>query len=366
MEKKTAFYDAYVDTAVKLAPFAGYLLPMHFGSVIDEHLAVRQHAGMFDVSHMSITDLHGAGCRDFLRYLLANDIDKLTQRGNALYSCLLNDEGGIIDDLIIYFLDVQHYRIVSNAATHATVQKVLHEVGADFSVSIQNYSDLAMLAVQGPDTLVCLKDCLTATQVQAISLLKPFQFVVVDDCFIARTGYTGEYGFEFIFPSKSALGYWQSFLAAGIKPCGLGARDTLRIEAGLNLYGTDMDQTTTPFESQLTWTVAFEPKDRLFLGRTALELQKQQGIEKKMLGVMLKEKGVLRAGQAVYNEDGTVLLGHITSGTFSPLLQCGIGFARILSTVNTEACLISIREKKYAATLQKLPFVKGSFRTSPV
>lgn len=360
MSKKTPLYQSHLEANGKMVDFAGWMMPINYGSQIEEHQHVRRDAGIFDVSHMNIVDVLGPGARDYLRHLLANDIDKLTSRGKALYTCMLNHNGGIIDDLIVYFVDVQHYRVVLNAGTRERDIKWMNKIANDYSVGLQERQDLAMLAIQGPQAREKTLHLLTPAQADAATTLGTFEFVEIDNLFIARTGYTGEDGYEIILPQDHAIEFWKNALALGIVPCGLGARDTLRLEAGLNLYGSDMDETITPLEANLTWTIAWEPADRLFIGRAALELQKSQGLRQKLVGLVLEDKGVLRAGQKVVTESHDS--GIITSGTFSPTLGVGIGMARVPLDIGLH-CMVDIRGKLHAAKVIKLPFIRQGKKT---
>lgn len=356
MTKKTPLHQAHLDAGAKMVDFSGWSMPINYGSQVEEHHAVRQDAGIFDVSHMTVVDILGPGARDYLRHLLANDVDKLKSRGKALYTCMLNHNGGILDDLIVYFIDVEHYRCVLNAATRDKDLAWMNQVANDFSVGLHERDELAMLAIQGPNAREKAHKILSPAQADAVSTLRPFEFVDVEDLFIARTGYTGEDGYEIILPINTIEALWHKALAQEIQPCGLGARDTLRLEAGLNLYGIDMDENVTPLESALSWTVTWEPLDRLFIGRAALELQKSNGVKNKFVGIVLEGKGVLRAGQKVFSESGEQ--GVLTSGTFSPTLGLGIGMARVSKDLG-QTCLVDIRNKKHAARVIKLPFVRN-------
>jgi aminomethyltransferase len=359
MGKKTPLYECHLQDNAKIVDFAGWDMPLHYGSQIQEHHQVRQDAGMFDVSHMCITDLHGEDTANYLRYLVANNIDRLVPY-KALYTCLLNEAGGIIDDLIVYRLEGDFFRLVTNSGTHDKVIPWLKKCAQDFKIELTERPDLAIIAIQGSRIYEKISNLFNASQTQKLLDLKPFQFLVDDNYFIARTGYTGENGFEIMLPADEAPAFWQKAVAAGIKPCGLGARDTLRLEAGLNLYGTDMDETVTPLESNLAWTVAFTPADRDFIGRAALEKQQQAGVQKQLVGLVLEGNGVLRNHQKVMLEDkGT---GEITSGSFSPTLNKGIALARIPAG-NDTLCTIEMRGKQVAAMIVKPPFVKHGKKT---
>lgn len=360
MTQHTALYEKHLESGGKMVDFAGYSMPIHYGSQLQEHHHVRRYAGMFDVSHMVVLDIDGQDAKAFLQKLLANDVDKLSIIGKALYSCMLNHEGKILDDLIVYRLPENTYRIVVNAATREKDLAWMNKQIADFSAQLTIRDDLAMIAVQGPLAQQKVSACFDATTAKNITELTPFHAAQYDDYFIARTGYTGEDGFEIILPNEQAPDFWDSLLQADVKPCGLGARDTLRLEAGMNLYGTDMDETTSPLVSGLGWTVAWTPESRQFNGRTALETEKQQGIQEKFVGLMLQGKGVLRSHMKVICSQGE---GETTSGTFSPTLKTAIALARIPRTCNHH-CSVEIRGKLVPATIVKLPFVPRGTATN--
>ena len=355
MVQHTPLYAKHVQQGGKMVNFAGWSMPIHYGSQLQEHHAVRKTVGMFDVSHMAVVDVLGPGARDFLRHLLANDVDRLQSRGKALYSCMLNETGGVIDDLIAYFIDVHHYRLVLNASRVEEDLKWINEHISGYSVGMQRRQDLGMLAIQGPKYLEYMSKVLNPTQLDAISTISPFECVISDDWFVARTGYTGEDGFEIILPHQQLNQLWDGLIAEQCRPCGLGARDTLRLEAGLNLYGNDMDETTSPLESNLAWTIAWEPADRIFLGRGALLRQKEDGIKYKLVGLVLEDKGVLRPKQKVIVGDDNT--GQTTSGTFSPTLERAIALARIPKDSET-SCMVEIRGKLLKARIVKPPFVR--------
>lgn len=358
MAKKTPLYDVHVKTGAKMVSFCGWAMPLHYGSQINEHHAVRKQAGVFDVSHMSAVDILGPGVREYLRHLLANDVDKLTGRGKSLYSCMLNHHGGVIDDCIVYFLNVNHYRIVLNAANAETDLTWMNQQAEGFGIGLQQRSDLAILAVQGPKAIEKTKEVLPAHQMDAASTLQRFECVLSDGWFIARTGYTGEDGFEIIVPNNKVERLWDALVGNGVVPCGLGARDTLRLEAGLNLHGNDMNASTTPLVSNLAWTVAWKPEDRLFIGRPALELQKSQGIKQQLVGLVLQAPGILRHAQKVFVNDSNEPNGEVTSGGFSPTLDASIALARIPLTEDKQ-CDVLIRNKRLPAHIIKPPFVKN-------
>lgn len=354
MGKKTQLYDSHLKANAKMVDFAGWEMPLHYGSQLQEHHQVRQDSGVFDVSHMTIVDIHGPDVAPFLRYLVANNIDRLTD-GKALYTCMLNEDGGVIDDLIVYKMSDDFYRLIVNSGTHDKDMAWLEKQAKKFKIVITERTELAMLALQGPKVREKITTLFTATEVQKILELKPFHAVALGNYFIARTGYTGEDGFEIILPNDEAAAFWEKVLAVDIKPAGLGARDTLRLEAGLNLYGSDMDESVSPLESNLAWTVAFEPKDRDFIGRAALEKQLQSGVKHRLVGLVLEGQGVLRNHQKVLVEG--LGEGEITSGSFSPTLNKGIALARVPAAIATE-CSVEMRGKNIPAKVVKPPFVR--------
>ncbi len=355
MANKTPLYDEHVADGGKIVDFAGWDMPINYGSQVEEHNNVRTDAGMFDVSHMTVVDLTGARTREYLRYLLANNVDRLKESGKALYSCMLNEQGGVIDDLIVYYIRDDYYRMVVNAGTRAKDLAWLEQQSVDFSVTVTERPELAMIAVQGPNarakTLPLLRDSVR----EAAAALQPFYGVFDGEWFIARTGYTGEDGFEIVLPAEEAAHFWSRLRAAGVRPTGLGARDTLRLEAGMNLYGSDMDESITPLEAALNWTIAWEPADRDFIGRKALERARAEGVRHKLVGLLLEDKGVLRNHQKVLGGSGE---GEITSGSFSPTLQRAIAFARVPKDTG-EHCQVDIRGKLHSARVVKPPFVRN-------
>ena len=356
MTNKTPLYEEHLVDGGKLVDFAGWDMPINYGSQIEEHNNVRQDAGMFDVSHMTVVDLTGDRSREFLRYLLANNVDRLKDRGKALYSCMLNENGGVIDDLIVYFLRDDFFRMVVNAGTHDKDMAWLNKQAPAFDVTVTERPELAMIAVQGPNAREKALPLLSETVRTAASELKPFFGVFDGDWFIARTGYTGEDGFEIVLPATDAASFWQQLRAAGVRPTGLGARDTLRLEAGMNLYGSDMDESISPLEAALGWTIAWEPAERDFIGRAALEKQREQGTSQKLVGLLLEGKGVLRNHQKVVAEgEGE---GEITSGSFSPTLQRAIAFARVPKATG-DTCQVDVRGKLLTARVVKPPFVRN-------
>ena len=354
--QRTALYEKHLETGGKMVDFAGWEMPIHYGSQLEEHHQVRNDAGMFDVSHMVVLDLKGKEVKHFLSHLLANNIDKLKTSGKALYSCMLNETGGVIDDLIVYYLSDEDYRMVINAACRDNDLAWLERHIKDFDAEIQEREDLSMIAVQGPNAREKAMSVLDVATAEKIKELKPFVGIASGDRFYARTGYTGEDGFEIMLPNVQAANFWDSLLNAGVQPIGLGARDTLRLEAGMNLYGTDMDTTTSPFVSGLSWTVALQPEDREFSGRSALETEKATGIKEKFVGLILEDRGILRGHQKVITESGDE--GMITSGTFSPTLKKAIAMARVPADIG-EHCKVEIRGKQLSAKVVKPVFVRN-------
>jgi aminomethyltransferase len=352
---KTPLYETHVAAGARMVDFGGWDMPVHYGSQIEEHHAVRRDAGMFDVSHMLIADISGARARDYLRYLLANDVAKLKDPGKALYSCMLNESGGVVDDLITYFGDAEHFRVVVNAGTRDKDTAWLKRWAPPFKVDIQPRPDLAMVAVQGPNARAKAAQVI-GKSADAVLGMKSFFSRQLDRHFVATTGYTGEDGWEVILPATEVAAFWVALRDAGVRQCGLGARDTLRLEAGMNLYGNDMDENLTPLESGLTWTVAFDPAERDFIGRAALEAQRRGGVPRKLVGLVLEDRGVLRSHQKVVVPG--VGEGEMTSGTFSPTLERSIGFARV-PAATAEQVQVDIRGKLLAARVVKYPFVRN-------
>ncbi|MBP9800545.1 MAG: glycine cleavage system aminomethyltransferase GcvT [Sterolibacterium sp.] len=352
--RPTPLHDQHLQAAARMAGFAGWDMPLHYGSQIEEHQAVRRDAGMFDVSHMLAIDLHGADATRWLRYLLANDVAKLTQPGKALYSCLLREDGGILDDLIVYFFEPTHYRLVVNAGTADKDLAWMQQQANGYAITLTPRRDLAMLALQGPTARRRFWQACPNKRA-ASEGLQPFHAAFDDDWLIARTGYTGEDGFEITLPADQAVATWRKLHAAGIRPCGLGSRDTLRLEAGMNLYGQDMNETLSPLEAGLAWTLAMQG-ERDFIGKPALLAQQARGTAHQLTGLLLLERGVLRAHQAVMTTQGA---GEITSGTYSPTLQQGIALARLPAAVPPgEVVEVDIRGKPCKAKVVKPPFVR--------
>jgi aminomethyltransferase len=359
MGNRTPLYDNHLKMGAKIVDFGGWDMPLHYGSQIEEHHKVRNDCGMFDVSHMNVVDVKGAKVRDFFRLLLANNVDKLKTKGKALYSCMLTAKGGVIDDLIVYYMDDQWFRVVMNAATRDKDMAWVNTAAKEFGgLTVTPRHDLAMIAVQGPNAKEKVYQALGEALRSPAGALKPFHAAAVGELFIATTGYTGEDGFEIILPAKAAPFTWQMLNEAGVAPIGLGARDTLRLEAGMNLYGSDMDETTTPLESGLAWTVALEPSDRKFIGREVLDKQKAQGVPRQLVGLVLEGKGVLRNHQKVICDGAGE--GEITSGSFSPTLNQAIALARVPAAVKIgDRATVDLRGKPATVRVVKYPFVRN-------
>ncbi|NIR99225.1 MAG: glycine cleavage system aminomethyltransferase GcvT, partial [Gammaproteobacteria bacterium] len=334
--------------------FSGWDMPLNYGSQLGEHRAVREDCGMFDVGHMVVADVTGASAREYLRYLLANDIDSVPE-GKALYTPMLNEAGGVIDDLIVYRLPDEYFRLVLNCATGAGDIRWMEQQAEGFEVRIEPRPDLAIVAVQGPNALDRLRDVVGDDARAALGEMPFFGCRQVGDWTVARTGYTGEDGAEIILPGDEVVALWRRLHDAGVAPAGLGARDTLRLEAGLNLYGHEMDESVSPLEANLGWTIAWEPAEREFIGRRALEQQREQGGVNRMVGLVMRERGVLRAGQRVRFPDSGEE-GVLTSGSFSPTLNCAIALARIPAGATGDA-VVDLRGKAVPVTVVKPRFV---------
>ena len=362
MTRKTILNDSHRALGAKMVDFGGWDMPIHYGSQIEEHHQVRRDAGMFDVSHMTVVDLKGARVREFLRHLLANSVDKLKKPGKALYTCMLNEGGGVIDDLIVYFMDEAFFRLVVNAATREKDLAWITEQAKAFDVAVTERPDFGMVAVQGPAAREKVIGLLREADRERIGKLGKFvagEAKLEDgtDLFIARTGYTGEDGFEIVVAEDRAVALWDALLGAGVKPAGLGARDTLRLEAGMNLYGQDMDDTVSPYEAALAWTVALD-EGRDFIGRDVLEQQKASGAPRQMVALVMDEKGVLRHGQKVLTPHGE---GEVLSGTFSPTLSKAIAFARVPAgdlPPGSDGVRVDIRGREVPVRVVRFPFVR--------
>ncbi|MFT4863686.1 MAG: aminomethyltransferase [Pseudohongiellaceae bacterium] len=355
MGQRTSLYQKHLDSGAKMVDFGGWDMPINYGSQIEEHNQVRTAAGAFDVSHMTVVDIGGQDAEKYLRRLLSNDVIKLDEEGRALYSAMLNHDGGVVDDLIVYKMSFG-YRVVVNCATRSKDLAWMIEHSRGYQVSIEERPRLAILAIHGPASIDAVCQVLSPDYAKAVTALKNFTGVELGDYFIARTGYTGEKGVELIFPDADAPQLWDKLLAVGVKPVGLGARDTLRLEAGMNLYGHDMDESVSPLAANMEQTITWQPDDRDFIGREAVTSHKQQqtaGKLGKLVGLVLETRGVLREGQAVQTDTGT---GIITSGSFSPTLKHSIALARI--PTDSTNCQVDLRGTLTAVRIVKPNFVR--------
>jgi aminomethyltransferase len=355
MGQRTPLYEQHLALGAKMVDFGGWDMPLHYGSQVEEHHQVRRDCGVFDVSHMTVVDVTGAQAKAWLQHLLANDVDRLKTPGKALYSGMLNPRGGVIDDLIVYLTD-WGYRVVVNAATRDKDLAWMQAQTAGFEVELNERAELAMLAIQGPNARAKTAELVSPARAALINELKVFQGLPEGDWFIARTGYTGEDGLEIMLPAAQAADFLNELVGAGIAPIGLGARDTLRLEAGMNLYGQDMDEETSPLAANMGWTIAWEPAERQFVGRSALETQRAAGDQQKLVGLVLEERGVLRAHQVVRVEG--VGEGEITSGSFSPTLNKSIALARVPAATSDRA-EVEIRGKWYPVRVVQANFVRN-------
>ncbi|CAM3818241.1 Aminomethyltransferase [Pseudomonas reidholzensis] len=354
MGQRTPLYDLHLALGAKMVDFGGWDMPLHYGSQVDEHHQVRSDCGVFDVSHMTVIDVDGRAATPWLQYLLANDVARLDGTGKALYSTMLNAQGGVVDDLIVYRTE-GGYRLVVNAATRDKVLAWLQAHSSDFAVGFEERAELAILAIQGPHARAKVAELVSASRAAVIRELKPFEGVVEGDWFVARTGYTGEDGLEIILPGDQAPAFFNDLVGAGIAPSGLGARDTLRLEAGMNLYGQDIDEQHTPQTSNLGWCIAWEPAARDFIGRAGLLTEIEHGVQEKLVGLVLEERGVLRAHQVV--RVAGIGEGEITSGSFSPTLSKSIALARVPMATGDRA-EVEIRGKWYPVRVVKPTFVR--------
>lgn len=362
MGQRTPLYDLHLALGAKMVDFGGWDMPLHYGSQVEEHHEVRRDCGVFDVSHMTVIDITGLQAKQWLQYLLANDVERLNTPGRALYSAMLNEQGGVVDDMIVYLMP-GGYRLIVNAATRDQDLAWMQAQLKGYDVQLQERPELALLAIQGPQARHKVAELVSQARAQLIQQLKPFEGQSCGDWFIARTGYTGEDGLEIVLPADQAPAFFNDLVGAGISPIGLGARDTLRLEAGMNLYGQDMDDTVSPFEAALAWTVVLdgnsdgEPRD--FIGRSALEAQQAAGAARQMIGLVMDEKGVLRHGQKVLTAHGD---GEILSGTFSPTIGKAIAFARVpagdIPLGDAGGVRVDIRGREMPVRVVKFPFVR--------
>lgn len=355
MVVRTVLFEEHLKADAKIVDFHGFDMPLHYGSQIKEHQQVRSDVGMFDVSHMGIVDITGPDALSALRYIIANDVAKLQHIGQALYGCLLNQQGKVLDDLIVYRIDEQSFRIVWNASRREHNLQWFTQSSKLFDIIITERTDLAIIAVQGPNAINKVQQLLPDATAEQLATLKPFHALKIGHTWIGRTGYTGEDGVEIMIPADQAVDLWQKLLAIDVQPIGLGARDTLRLEAGLNLYGADMDDQTWPQEANLGWTIDLKDNDRDFIGKAAITEQKKLGFSHKLVGLVMTEKGVLRDHQTVNIEN--VGEGEITSGSFSPTLGHAIALARVPRETGSSA-MIERRGKIIPVNVIRPPFVR--------
>ncbi|CAH0166833.1 glycine cleavage system aminomethyltransferase GcvT [Pseudomonas brassicacearum] len=354
MGQRTPLYDLHLALGAKMVDFGGWDMPLHYGSQVEEHHQVRRDCGVFDVSHMTVIDVAGPQAKVWLQRLLANDVDRLQDTGSALYSAMLNERGGIVDDMIIYRVE-DGYRLVFNASTRDQDLAWMQAQLGGYDVQLHERPELAMLAIQGPQARQKIAELVAQPRGQIIQQLKPFEGRADGEWFIARTGYTGEDGLEIVLPAQEAPSFFNDLVGAGISPIGLGARDTLRLEAGMNLYGQDINQDVSPLASNMAWSIAWEPASRQFIGRSALETELASGVQHKLVGLVLEERGVLRAHQVV--RIANVGEGEITSGSFSPTLSKSIALARV-PMATADRAEVEIRGKWYPVRVVKPTFVR--------
>ena len=354
MGQRTPLYDLHLALGAKMVDFGGWDMPLHYGSQVEEHHEVRRDCGVFDVSHMTVIDVIGDQAKEWLQHLLANDVDRLNTPGRALYSAMLNEQGGVVDDMIVYLMPTG-YRLVVNAATREQDLAWMSAQAKGYAVQLLERPELALLAIQGPQARHKVAELVSQARGQLIQELKPFEGQSCGDWFIARTGYTGEDGLEILLPADQAPAFFNDLVGAGISPIGLGARDTLRLEAGMNLYGQDIHLSVSPLSANMAWTIAWEPQSRQFIGRVALEAEKAGGVPLKLVGLVLEERGVLRAHQVV--RIAGIGEGEITSGSFSPTLSKSIALARV-PTATADRAEVEIRGKWYPVRVVKPTFVR--------
>ena len=354
MGQRTPLYDLHLALGAKMVDFGGWDMPLHYGSQVEEHHEVRRDCGVFDVSHMTVIDIAGLQAKQWLQHLLANDVERLNTPGRALYSAMLNEQGGVVDDMIVYLMP-DGYRLIVNAATRDQDLAWMQAQSRGYDVQLQERPELALLAIQGPQARHKVAELVSQARGQLIQQLKPFEGQSCGDWFIARTGYTGEDGLEIVLPADQAPAFFNDLVGAGISPIGLGARDTLRLEAGMNLYGQDIHLSVSPLCANMAWTIAWEPASRKFVGREALEAEKAGGVQLKLVGLVLEERGVLRAHQVV--RIANVGEGEITSGSFSPTLSKSIALARV-PMATADRAEVEIRGKWYPVRVVKPTFVR--------
>lgn len=354
MGQRTALYDLHQALGARMVEIDGWEMPLHYGSQVDDHLQVRQDCGLFDTSHMTIIDVCGADAREYLQHLLANDVARLHSNGEALYSAMLNEQGGVIDDLLVYWTYFG-YRLVSSTADYEKSLHWMQRQAEGLHVCLRLRDDLSILSIQGPRARSRIAEQLSSHHTELIHSLAPFQGRFEGDWFIARTQYTGEDGLEIMLPAEDAVPLFNDLVGAGISPVGLGALETLRLEAGVNQYGQEIHERVTPLEANMDWSIAWLPSSRNFIGREALEAQRQQGPARKLVGLVLEERGQLRANQVVRICDDSQ--GKVTSGGFSPTLERPIALARVPVETGDRA-EVEIRGKWLPVRVVKPAFVR--------
>ena len=355
LTQTTPLFAQQQQCGAKMIHFHDWLMPLHYGSAIAEHRAVRTSAGVFDVSHMTIIDCIGVGARTFLRYILTKDVDEMRHLGDACYSLMCNEQAGVIDDLLVYYRNNDNYRLIFNASSKARVLEWLHANLQGFQLGLHVRHDLCILAIQGPAAFHALCHVIDEHQIDAISTLARFQAIESNGIFFGRTGYTGEDGFECILPADKAMALWERLMATGVTPCGLASRDSLRLEAGLMLNGQDMDEQTSPLTVGLHWAISWQDEGRAFIGKATLLRERHEGISHTLIGIKLHQQAVLRHGQAILLDNGQVV-GAITSGIFSPTLKQSIGFARIQASAKDQALSVNIRDKIFPLEIHRTRF----------
>lgn len=356
MTQKTALFETHLAASGKMVDFNGWTMPLNFGSQIEEHLMVRKKCGIFDVSHMTFLDFKGPGCKSFLRKILANDIESLLEDGDAIYSAILNESGGVLDDLIVYKMPFG-YRLVINCATKEKVITWIKLHIKEHSLVMTLREDLSMLAIQGPNYLTVISQFLSKTLLNKLKDKRAFQGVIEDGILVSKTGYTGEMGVEVMIPSKEAKNTWLQAVESGANPSGLGARDTLRLEAGMNLYGFEMNDEISPLECNMAWTVSLEDKKREFIGKKSFELKKEKGNFHTLKGLRFKDRFIVRSNHEIFLDHHKNVKGVVTSGTYSPTLKKSIALARMPPS-DDKICFSEVRGKMIEASIGKPRFVK--------
>jgi len=352
--QNTPLYEQHLQLGAKFVEFYGWKMPLHYGSAIAEHMAVRQNAGMFDVSHMTIIDIIGAGCRKFLRRLMTRDVDEIKNTGGACYTCMCNEQAGIIDDVLVYYRNPDSFRLIFNAATKKRVLAWLNEYAQGYSFGLQVRHDLSMIAVQGPASISKVLNLVSPYQMDILSTLKRFNSIENQTLFFSRTGYTGEDGFEIIGPAHDIIELWKKMIDLDVQPCGLAARDSLRLEAGLMLNGVDMTENNSPLECGLDWTISWKASDREFIGKPCLLVAKEENQYPRLTGLSLDAQAILRHGQPLLSAGHVV--GQVTSGVFSPILKKSIAFARITPHALDKPLFVEIRGNLYPVIQQSTRF----------